>query len=62
MSELTLNPGVVAPQADRPLSVPALPVVELDVRRRAEARARRRFTAVRPLHTNDGGFRPFRVY
>jgi hypothetical protein len=61
MNELTLNPGVIAPPADKPLAVPALPG-PLEARRRTEARPRRRFGAAGPLRTHDGGFRPFRIY
>jgi hypothetical protein len=61
MNALTLNPGATATAVvDRPLAVPALPA--FNVPRRNEQRPRRRFSSVRALHINDGGFRPFRVY
>jgi hypothetical protein len=61
MNSLTLNPSLAAtPVVDRPLAVPALAALNLP--RRNEQRPRRRFSSVRALHINDGGFRPFRVY
>ncbi|HWG76367.1 MAG TPA: hypothetical protein VN660_06185 [Steroidobacteraceae bacterium] len=60
MNELTLNPGIAAvPVGEKRIAVPVVPAPS--GRRRGEARARRRFNA-RVLQTNDGGFRPFRVY
>lgn len=61
MNELTLNPGAgTAPAGDKQIAVP-VPSAPA-ARRRGELRARRRLNDARPLHTNDGGFRPFRVY
>jgi hypothetical protein len=60
MNELTLNPGAATlPAGEKQIAVPVLS--DPSVRRRDEARPRRRFNA-RVLQTSDGGFRLFRVY
>jgi len=61
MSQLTLNPGMVAvPAGDKDIAVPRVPVAAS--RRKDEARARRRFSATRLGPAADDGFRLFRVY
>ncbi len=62
MTELTLNPGsaATAPAGDKQLAEPRVMAVQM--RRREEGRARRRFSATRLMGASDDGFRLFRVY